>query len=69
MRHTYKYAKISYAAAVRLGLAKSRRRTSSGYVIINDGDLTGYGSGTFADKIDALGGTVLTALQARAELE
>lgn len=64
----YKYASIPYAAAVRLGLAKARRRASSG-VIINAGDLTAYGEGSFEAKVEALGGTVLTALRARAELE
>ena len=67
----YNYAKIPLVSAIALGLDKVRRHTPSGDVIINESDLLtyGYGSSTFEQKVEALGGQVLTALEAKQELQ
>lgn len=66
----YRYAKIPYPRAVELGLEKIRRRISSGEVIINESDLLTYGDDDpFESKVQGLGGTVLTALQAKQEID
>ena len=66
----YIYAKVPFQIAVDLGLSKSRKRTVSGEVIINESDLLTYGKGSdFKKKVKQLGGTVLTALEAKRELE
>ena len=67
----YYYAKIPLVSAVALGLDKVRRHTPSGDVIINESDLLTYGSenSTFEQKVEALGGQVLTALEAKQELQ
>lgn len=67
----YNYAKIPLVSAIALGLDKVRRHTPSGDVIINESDLLTYGSGssTFEQKVEALGGQVLTALEAKQELQ
>ena len=66
----YSYAKIPYAKAVLVGVDKIRKRTAAGDVIINEGDLLTYGKGDdFKKKVKQLGGSVLTALEAKAELE
>lgn len=66
----YRYAKIPYVNAVLLGVDKIRKRTANGDVIINEGDLLTYGSGDdFNKKVNLLGGTVLTANEAKSELE
>ncbi|MGM9739358.1 MAG: hypothetical protein ACI3ZP_02035, partial [Candidatus Cryptobacteroides sp.] len=64
------YAKIPYVNAVLLGVDKIRKRTVNEDVIINEGDLLTYGrNDDFKDKVKQLGGTVLTALEAKIELE
>lgn len=66
----YSYAKIPYAQAVLVGVDKIRKRTATGDVIINEGDLLTYGKGgDFKKKVKQLGGTILTALEAKRELE
>ena len=66
----YSYAKIPYQSAVELGVEKTRKRTSTGEVIINESDLLTYGKGSdFRKKVKQLGGTVLTAMEAKIELE
>ena len=67
----YNYAKIPLVSAVALGLDKIRRHTPSGDVIINESDLLTYGTvnSTFEQKVEALGGQVLTALEAKQELQ
>ncbi len=66
----YRYAKIPFQKAAELGLSKSRKRTVTGEVIINESDLLTYGKGAdFKKKVKQLGGTVLTALEAKKELE
>lgn len=66
----YSYAKIPYTQAVLVGVDKIRKRTAAGEVIINEGDLLAYGKGgDFEKKVKQLGGTVLTALDAKRELE
>ena len=67
----YYYAKIPLVSAVALGLDKIRRHTPSGDVIINESDLLTYGTvnSTFEQKVAALGGQVLTALEAQQELQ
>ncbi|GEM_PF-1269317 len=66
----YRYAKVPFQAAADLGLSKSRKRTVSGEVIINESDLLTYGRGSdFKKKVKQLGGTVLTAFEAKRELE
>lgn len=66
----YKYAKIPMRSAASLGLDRFRKQTVSGEYIINESDMSMYGEAgdTFEDKIERLGGTVLTNLQARQEL-
>lgn len=66
----YRYAKIPYPKAVMLGVDNIRKRTAAGEVIINEGDLQTYGKGAdFKKKVKQLGGTVLTAAEAKAEIE
>ena len=67
----YNYAKIPLVSAIALGLDKVRRHTPSGDVIINESDLLTYGTmnSTFEQKVEALGGQVLTALEAKQELQ
>lgn len=66
----YRYAKIPYAAAESLGLAGIRRKTADGQVIVNEGDLLATGKGgNFQIKVKRLGGKVLTAREARSEIE
>lgn len=66
----YRYAKIPYAKAVLIGVDKIRKRTVTGDVIINEGDLLTYGKGSdFKKKVKQLGGTVLSALDAKKEIE
>lgn len=66
----YRYAKIPFTAAESLGLSGIRRRTADGQVIVNEGDLLAYGKGgDFARKVKRLGGKVLTAGEARGEIE
>lgn len=66
----YLYAKIPAAKAEDIGIAGFRRRTPDGaYVIINESDLQTYGpDADFSSKVEALGGEVLTAGEARQEL-
>ena len=54
-----------------MGLDKIRRHTPSGDVIINESDLLTYGSesNTFEQKVEALSGKVLMALEAKQELQ
>jgi len=54
-----------------LGLDKIRRHIPSGDVIINESDLLTYGSEgyTFEQKVEELNGKVLTALEAKQELQ
>lgn len=66
----YRYAKIPFTKAVELGLERTRKRTANGDVIINESDLLTYGKGSdFARKVRQLDGTVLTAAEAKAEIE
>ena len=66
----YRYAQIPFPKAVELGLEKTRKRTATGAVIINESDLLTYGKGSdFQKKVKQLGGTVLTALEAKKVLE
>lgn len=66
----YRYAKIPFTKAVELGLEKTRKRTTEGAVIINESDLLTYGSGSdFKKKVKQLDGTILTAQEAKKELE
>lgn len=67
----YNYAKIPAGAAMELGLEKIRRQTVSGEYIINESDLLTYGDvvDSFPDKVERLGGTPLTALEAKVELQ
>ena len=66
----YVYAKIPVLKAESLGIAEFRQRTPDGeYVIVNESDLQTYGrSGTFESKVKTLGGKVLTAMEAKKEL-
>lgn len=66
----YEYAKIPVAVAETLGLAAIRRHTDDGFVIVNESDMLTRGSrtATFATKIKRCGGTVLSAAEAKAEL-
>lgn len=68
---SYRYIKISYGIAVELGLQKLRSKTSDGCIIINESDLMTYGSpeDSFDDKVAALGGKVLSNIEARVELK
>lgn len=54
-----------------MGLDKIRRHIPSGDVIINESDLLTYGSEgyTFEQKVEELNGKVLTALEAKQELQ
>lgn len=54
-----------------MGLDKIRRHAPSGDVIINESDLLTYGSEgyTFEQKVEELNGKVLTALEAKQELQ
>ncbi len=67
----YKYAKIPQRSAAALSIGGIRKRTASGDYIINESDVSMYGEAgdTFEDKIERLGGTVLTNLQAKQELQ
>lgn len=66
----YRYAKIPFDKAVEIGVSKTRKRTVTGEVIINESDLLTYGRGSdFKRKVKQLEGTVLTALEAKQELE
>ena len=67
----YNYVKIPLVSAIALGLDKIRRHTPSGDVIINESDLQTYGSEgyTFEQKVEELNGKVLTALEAKQELQ
>lgn len=66
----YQYAKIPATKAMELGLDKIRKATSSGWYVINESDLitSGFPGQTFTDKVQFLGGTVLTAREAKQEL-
>ena len=68
----YQYAKIPSHSADMLGdVVKHRKRTVSGYVIINESDLLLYGNAddTFEDKVEQLGGVPLTNIEAKQELQ
>ena len=66
----YRYAKIPFPKAVLIGVDQIRKRTVTGDVIINESDLLTYGKGAdFKKKVKQLGGTVLTAAEAKAEIE
>lgn len=66
----YRYAIIPYSGAVTLGVERIRRQTATGEVIVNESDLLTYGGqSSFEDKIEKLGGRVLTALEAKQELQ
>lgn len=67
----YKYAKIPLQGATALGLCGIRKKTASGDYIINESDVSVYGEvgDSFEDKIERLGGTVLTNQQAKQELQ
>lgn len=66
----YLYAKIPVRKAESIGIAEFRQRTPDGeYVIVNESDIQTYGrSGTFESKVKTLGGKVLTAQEAKKEL-
>ena len=60
----YVYAKIPVRKAEDAGIAEFRQRTPDGeYVIINESDLQ-----TYEKKVKSLGGKVLTAAEAKEEL-
>lgn len=66
----YVYAKIPVRKAEDAGIAEFRQRTPDGeFVIINESDLQTYGSSApFEKKVESLGGKVLTAAEAKEEL-
>lgn len=66
----YVYAKIPVRKAEDSGIAEFRQRTPDGeFVIINESDLQTYGSSApFEKKVKSLGGKVLTAAEAKEEL-
>lgn len=66
----YLYAKIPVSKAGDIGVAAFRQKTPDGvYVIINESDLQTYGpNADFSSKVEALGGVVLTANEARQAL-
>lgn len=66
----YLYAKIPAVKAEDIGVTGLRMRTPDGaYVIINESDLQTYGTDAdFSSKVEVLGGRVLTAEEARKEL-
>ena len=67
----YHYAKIAVTSAMSLGLDKIRQKTPSGDYIINESDLITYGnpSQSFAEKVKILRGNVLSAFEAKQELQ
>lgn len=67
----YQYAKLPVTSAMSLGLDKIRQKTSGGDYIINESDLITYGnsSQSFAEKVKELRGIVLSAFEAKQELQ
>lgn len=66
----YKYATIPAERGAELGLSE-RRREVSGLLIINQDDLFAFGSEgeSFDEKVESLGGEVITAMQAKKLME
>ena len=65
----YVYAKIPVRKAEDAGIAEFRQRTPDGEYVINESDLQTYGnSAPFEKKVKSLGGKVLTAAEAKEEL-
>jgi hypothetical protein len=62
----FSYVKLPFLAAQNLGLDKNRQRDRDGNVIINQSDLSTVGEPdeTLAEKVERLGGVLLTNIEA-----
>lgn len=67
----YMYVKVSAETAVQYGFDTYRRQTFDGGYIINEGDLFSIGgeNDTIEQKVSMIGGTLMTALEAKVEFE
>mgnify|MGYP001289418655 FL=1 len=63
-----RYAKIKISALPNINIAH-RRLVYDGWVIINEKDLSAIFSEPFEDVVATLGGTVMTAHEAKVEIK